>query len=104
QTTQSYSGRWLHDAFSSAWRVAAGFAIAALAGIALGTAIGWGRIAATTRGPTLQMLRPIPPVSWIPLAIIWFGIADKPALFLVFLGAFFAVLMTSVLGVKTVLT
>ena len=36
------------------------------------------------------MLRPIPPVSWIPLAIIWFGIADKPAIFLVFLGAFLA--------------
>ena len=48
------------------------------------------------------MLRPIPPVSWIPLAIIWFGIADKPAIFLVFLGAFFPVLMNAIHGVKTV--
>ena len=48
------------------------------------------------------MLRPIPPVSWIPLAIIWFGIANKPAIFLVFLGAFFPVLMNTIHGVKTV--
>jgi NitT/TauT family transport system permease protein len=47
------------------------------------------------------MLRPIPPVSWIPLAIIWFGIANKPAIFLVFLGAFFPILMNTVHGVKT---
>jgi NitT/TauT family transport system permease protein len=47
------------------------------------------------------MLRPIPPVSWIPLAIIWFGIANKPAIFLVFLGAFFPVLMNTIHGVKT---
>jgi NitT/TauT family transport system permease protein len=52
--------------------------------------------------PTLQMLRPVPPVSWIPLAIIWFGIANKPAIFLVFLGAFFPVLMNTIHGVKTV--
>ena len=48
------------------------------------------------------MLRPIPPVSWIPLAIIWFGIANKPAIFLVFLGSFFPVLMNTIHGVKTV--
>jgi NitT/TauT family transport system permease protein len=46
------------------------------------------------------MLRPIPPVSWIPLAIIWFGIANKPAIFLVFLGAFFPILMNTIHGVK----
>jgi NitT/TauT family transport system permease protein len=102
QTTQSYSGRWLHDAFSSAWRVAAGFAVAAFTAIALGTAIGWWRVAEATLEPTLQMLRPIPPVSWIPLAIIWFGIADKPAIFLVFLGAFFPILVNTIHGVKGV--
>jgi NitT/TauT family transport system permease protein len=102
QTTQSYSGRWLRDAYSSGWRVAAGFAIAGVAGVALGTAIGWWRTAETTLEPTLQMLRPIPPVSWIPLAIIWFGIADKPAIFLVFLGAFFPILMNTIHGVKGV--
>jgi NitT/TauT family transport system permease protein len=102
ESTQTYSGRWLVDAASSAWRVAVGFAIASLAGIFAGTAIGWWRTAEATIEPTLQMLRPIPPVSWIPLAIIWFGIADKPAIFLVFLGSFFPVLMNTIHGVKGV--
>ncbi|WP_375460285.1 ABC transporter permease [uncultured Enterovirga sp.] len=102
ESTQNYSGTWLRDAFSSTWRVSVGFSIAALAGIGIGTAIGWSRFVEKTIEPTLQMLRPIPPVSWIPLAIIWFGIADKPAIFLVFLGAFFPILMNTIHGVKTI--
>ena len=101
-STQDYSGTWLHNAGASTFRVAAGFAIAAVAGVSIGAAIGWSRFVEKTIEPTLQMLRPIPPVSWIPLAIIWFGIADKPAIFLVFLGAFFPVLMNSIHGVKTI--
>jgi len=102
ETTQSYSGHWLRDALSSAWRVGAGFGIAGASGILIGIAIGWWRLTETMIEPTLQILRPIPPVSWIPLAIIWFGIADKPAIFLVFLGAFFPVLMNAIHGVKGV--
>ncbi len=102
ETTQTYSGHWLRDALASALRVFGGFALASLLGILAGVAIGWSRLFEKTLEPTLQMLRPIPPVSWIPLAIIWFGIADKPAIFLVFLGAFFPVLMNSIHGVKTV--
>jgi len=102
ETTQSYSGHWAKDAIASALRVFAGFALASLVGVAAGVAIGWSRMFEKALEPLLQMLRPIPPVSWIPLAIIWFGIADKPAIFLVFLGAFFPVLMNTIHGVKTV--
>ena len=102
ETTQIYSGHWLRDALASALRVFGGFALASAMGILAGVAIGWSRLFEKTLEPTLQMLRPIPPVSWIPLAIIWFGIADKPAIFLVFLGAFFPVLMNTIHGVKTV--
>ena len=102
ETTQSYSGRWVFDALASTVRVLGGFAIATATGIALGVAIGWWRIAEKTIEPTLQILRPVPPVSWIPLAIIWFGIANKPAIFLVFLASFFPVLMNTIHGVKTV--
>ncbi|MFE1599334.1 ABC transporter permease [Methylobacterium sp. ID0610] len=102
ESTQSYSGHWLQDALASLSRVLAGYAIAAFAGIGLGVAIGWSRLIERTVEPTLQMLRPIPPVSWIPLAIIWFGIADKPAIFLVFLGAFFPILMNAIHGVRSV--
>jgi NitT/TauT family transport system permease protein len=101
-STQDYSGTWLRHALSSTWRVLAGFLIAGLSGVMIGTAIGWSRSAEKALEPTLQMLRPVPPVSWIPLAIIWFGIADKPAIFLVFLGAFFPILMNTIHGVKTI--
>lgn len=98
--TQNYSGHWLFDVGASAARVFAGFALAALLGIALGMAIGWSRRIEKLLEPTLQILRPVPPVSWIPLAIIWFGIANKPAIFLVFLGSFFPVLLSTIHGVK----
>ena len=98
--TQTYSGHWVYDMAASFSRVLAGFAIATALAVALGVAIGWSRATEVVIEPTLQMLRPIPPVSWIPLAIIWFGIANKPAIFLVFLGAFFPILLNTIHGVK----
>ena len=98
--TQTYSGRWFFDVLHSFWRVLAGFTLAGLLGVALGMGIGWSRTIEKLIEPILQMLRPIPPVSWIPLAIIWFGIADRPAIFLVFLGAFFPVLLSTIHGVR----
>jgi NitT/TauT family transport system permease protein len=100
--TQNYSGNWIFDVAHSFMRVFAGFAIAGVLGVGLGMAIGWSRTVEKLIEPTLQILRPVPPVSWIPLAIIWFGIADKPAIFLVFLGSFFSVLLSTIHGVKTV--
>lgn len=100
--TQDNAGHWYLDALASSTRVFAGYFIASMLGIGLGVGIGWSRLFEKTVEPTLQMLRPIPPVSWIPLAIIWFGIANKPAIFLVFLGAFFPILMNTIHGVKTV--
>lgn len=98
--TQSYSGRWVFDVAASSFRVFSGFALAALLGIGAGMAIGWSRTIENLFEPVLQILRPVPPVSWIPLAIIWFGIADKPAIFLVFMGSFFPVLLSTIHGVK----
>lgn len=99
-TSGSYSGTWGPNALASLGRVLAGYAIATISGVVLGVAIGWWRWIERTVEPTLQLLRPVPPVSWIPLAIIWFGIANKPAIFLVFLGAFFPILMNTIHGVK----
>lgn len=100
--TQSYSGHWIMDTAASAMRVFSGFALATVLGVGIGMAIGWSRTVEKLIEPVLQVLRPVPPVSWIPLAIIWFGIADKPAIFLVFLGSFFPVLLSTIHGVKTV--
>lgn len=99
--TQTYSGSWIFDTAASVTRVMAGFGIATALGVSLGVAIGWSRRIETIIEPTLQVLRPIPPVSWIPLAIIWFGIANKPAIFLVFLGSFFPILLNTIHGVKS---
>lgn len=100
--TEANSGKWGFDALNSAMRVLIGYGIAAAAGIVIGLAIGWWRFVEKLIEPTIQLLRPIPPVSWIPLAIIWFGIANKPAIFLVFLGAVFPILMNTIHGVRSV--
>ena len=52
--------------------------------------------------PVLQLLRPIPPIAYIPLAILWFGLGNPPAFFLISLGAFFPVLMNTIAGVRAV--
>ena len=52
--------------------------------------------------PLVQVLRPIPPIAYIPLAILWFGLGNPPAVFLIALGAFFPVLMNTIAGVRKV--
>lgn len=99
---ESYSGHWLSAAASSTWRVVVGYALAAIAAVCLGVGVGWSRQVERIVDPTVQLLRPIPPVSWIPLAIIWFGVADRPAIFLVLIGAFFPIYLNTVHGVKTI--
>lgn len=96
------SGHWIKDAAASTWRVLFGYVLAGTTGITLGVAIGWWRWVEKAIEPTLQALRPIPPVSWVPVAIIWLGIADKPAIFLVFLASFFPILINTIQGVKAV--
>src|SRR5208283_755817 len=52
--------------------------------------------------PLIQILRPIPPIAYIPLAILWFGLGNPPAFFLISIGAFFPVLMNTISGVRHV--
>lgn len=95
------SGAWLNDVLNSGFRVILGYLIAVVVGVSLGIMIGWSSLIEKMVEPTIQLLRPIPPVSWIPLAIIWFGIANKPAIFLVFLASFFPIVVNTIHGVKT---
>jgi NitT/TauT family transport system permease protein len=64
--------------------------------------MGASRTAYGLMNPILQVLRPIPPIAYIPLAILWFGLGNPPAFFLISLGAFFPVLMNTVAGVRSV--
>jgi len=69
-------------------RVLTGYTIAAVSGIVLGVLMGWSRYAAAVFRPFYEMIRPIPPIAWIPLAILWFGLGEAPMIFLIFIAAF----------------
>jgi NitT/TauT family transport system permease protein len=90
------------DIADSLRRVAFGFGLAAIIGIPFGLAMGWFPSLNQVFNPVLQILRPISPIAWIPVAIIFFGIGDKPATFLVFLGAFFPIVVACASGVSNV--
>jgi NitT/TauT family transport system permease protein len=83
-------------------RVALGFAAATLLGIPIGLALGWYPAANQVVNPVLQMLRPISPIAWIPVAILMFGVGDTTAVFLIFLGAFFPIVVACASGVSKV--
>jgi NitT/TauT family transport system permease protein len=90
------------DIVDSLRRVAIGFGLAAIIGIPFGLALGWYPALNQIFNPVLQILRPISPIAWIPVAIIFFGVGDKPATFLVFLGAFFPIVVACAGGVSNV--
>jgi len=96
------SGELPRDIAASLYRVAVGFALGAGLALPLGLAMGTSRIVHAWMNPLVQVLRPIPPIAYIPLAILWFGLGDPPAVFLITLGAFFPVLMNTVAGVRQV--
>lgn len=86
----------------SLWRILAGFALGAVAGIALGVAAGWyGGLARIVR-PIVDLLRPIPPLAWIPIAIVWFGLGEPSKIFVIFLGAFFPIFTNAWRGMVSV--
>jgi NitT/TauT family transport system permease protein len=97
-----FSGELPHDALASIIRVVGGFAIGAGLALPLGLLMGGSAWVYRLMNPLVQLLRPIPPIAYIPLAILWFGLGNPPAFFLISLGAFFPVLMNTISGVRTV--
>jgi ABC-type nitrate/sulfonate/bicarbonate transport system permease component len=86
----------------SLFRVFSGFSLGALVGAAVGIAAGWYRGFGTIVRPVIELLRPIPPLAWIPLAIIWFGLGEPSKFFIIFLGAFFPVVTTAYRGMRSI--
>jgi NitT/TauT family transport system permease protein len=76
-----------------------GFYLAAALGIPLGIFIGRFLLAKKLLNPVIQFLKPISPLAWIPLAMLWFGIGDKPAIFLIFLACFFPLVVSTSIAV-----
>lgn len=99
-TGDPYVGTWLDHAGNSALRVLVGFAVAAVVGVGLGALIGWSRLAADLADPIIQTMRPIPITSWVPFAVIFFGIRDGAAISLIALGAFFPIVVNTASGVE----
>ena len=92
---------WRHIG-ASLFRVGAGFGLAVLVAVPLGLWMGWVRGAYTTLNPLVQMLRPISPIAWIPIAILWFGVGDVSPIFLIFLSSVFPMVVQTVAGVHTI--
>ena len=96
-------GNLLHNhVLYSLYRVALGYAIAALLAIPLGLLMGWSSGLLKMIRPLFELVRPIPPLAWIPIAILWFGIGIKSAAFIIFLGAFFPILLNTISGVLSI--
>ncbi len=97
-----FSGELPHDLLATFLRVLVGFLIGA--GLALPLGLFMGNFEGVYRlfNPLIQVLRPIPPIAYVPLSILWFGLGNPPAYFLISLGAFFPVLMNTISGVRNV--
>jgi ABC-type nitrate/sulfonate/bicarbonate transport system permease component len=94
--------RVLQHIGASLFRVFVGFAIGVSTGVILGVICGWYPWIGTIIRTPIELLRPVPPLAWIPLAIIWFGLGTSSKIFIIFMGAFFPVFtntLTGVLGV-----
>jgi NitT/TauT family transport system permease protein len=96
------SGELIHDSLGSLYRVVVGFAVGAGLALPVGLAMGASPRVYAWFNPLVQLLRPIPPIAYIPLSILWFGLGNPPAVFLIALGAFFPVLMNTIAGVRQV--
>lgn len=96
------SGALMTHIGASLSRVLSAWAIAALVAIPLGIAMGRIPMVERLLDPLVELIRPISPLAWIPLAILWFGIGESGKIFVVFIGAFFPSLVATIAGVKRI--
>jgi ABC-type nitrate/sulfonate/bicarbonate transport system permease component len=95
------TGELVHHLLASLQRELVAFA-GALAAVPLGIAMGWWRGFHDQANPIFEILRPIPPLAWIPLSILWFGLGDTQNEFIIFLGMFFPILVNTSVGVRNI--
>jgi NitT/TauT family transport system permease protein len=92
---------WEHIG-ASLMRVGIGFGLAVLLAIPLGLWMGRVKAVYQTLNPVFQMLRPISPIAWIPIAILWFGVGDASPIFLIFIASVFPMIVQTAAGVQTI--
>ncbi|HTP47488.1 MAG TPA: ABC transporter permease [Casimicrobiaceae bacterium] len=86
----------------SCWLVLMGFAVAVGIGVPLGMLMGWSRRAEAAINPVFLLLRPIPPLAWIPLAIVWLGLGDAAKVLVIWFAAFVPAVINSYAGVRSI--
>jgi len=96
------SGYLSSNLLGSLYRVTLGFTIAVCLGVILGTLLGYFSKIGNVIVPVLDILRSIPPIAWIPLAILWFGLGNSSSIFIITLGAFFPIFVNTFSGVRSV--
>ena len=89
---------------ASLFRVTWGYLLAVVTAIPLGLLLGWYRRGGQALNPLLQLLRPISPLAWIPISILWFGVGDVAAIFLIFLASFLPLVVAAMNAVGNVPT
>ncbi|HKE95719.1 MAG TPA: ABC transporter permease [Povalibacter sp.] len=92
---------WQHIG-ASLMRVGAGFLLAVIVAIPLGLWMGWVAGAYAMLNPLFQILRPISPIAWIPIAILWFGVGNTSPIFLIFISSVFPMIVQTTVGVHTI--
>ena len=92
---------WEHIG-ASLLRVGTGFLLAVAFAVPLGLWMGWVRGAFNSLNPIFQMLRPVSPIAWIPLAILWFGVGDASPIYLIFISSVFPMIVQTTAGVHTI--
>ena len=87
---------------ASLYRVTWGYLLAVVTAIPFGLFLGWYRRGEEALNPMLQILRPISPLAWIPIAILWFGVGDLAAIYLIFLASFLPLTVSAITSVKNI--
>ena len=96
------SGQFFLDLGASLYRVVTGFAVGAVMGVVLGVLTGQIPLISSLLSPLFHILRPIPPIAFVPIVILWFGLSETGKLFLVVWGVFFTVWLSTHIGVQKV--
>lgn len=86
----------------SLYRVGVAFLMATIVGVFLGVLMGYSKIAEAIIKPVVEFIRPIPPLAWVPLSILWFGLGNESKFFIIFLGCFNFILVNTYDGTKSV--
>lgn len=94
------SGKLLQNTVDTLFKVFSGLILASIVAIPLGILLGWYQTLEDLASFVISILRPIPPVAWIPFSILWFGIGTIPAVFIIFMGCVFPILVYTLDGVK----